>query len=237
MANLKYSSNYNPANVAISGGGINGTTLGIITPAAVAATTLSVSGAITGGTDLTLNRTGVGSTLSSTDALTISAATGKLLKLQIAATDVAIVSSTGLAVTGDVTANGLTFPATQVDSANANTLDDYEEGSWTPAIYYGATLAGIYNVGGTYTKVGRLVTCYMSAYINHGAGALRIEGLPFAAANGTQPNGWFGSSARDVVAGVSSTGAVGVGSASCNFDYSFAGLADCDIRACIVYQV
>jgi hypothetical protein len=28
--------------------------------------------------------------------------------------------------------NGITFPATQVPSADANTLDDYEEGTWTP---------------------------------------------------------------------------------------------------------
>jgi hypothetical protein len=29
---------------------------------------------------------------------------------------------------------GIQFPATQVSSADANTLDDYEEGTWTPTI-------------------------------------------------------------------------------------------------------
>ena len=55
---------------------------------------------------------------------------------------------------------GITFPATQAASSNANTLDDYEEGTWTPA-YSGTTgSAGSYAAtsSGTYTKVGRMVT-------------------------------------------------------------------------------
>ena len=46
----------------------------------------------------------------------------------------------------------------------ANTLHDYEEGTWTPAIKSGGTLtiAGI--VSATYTKIGRSVT--VQAYIN-----------------------------------------------------------------------
>jgi len=37
-----------------------------------------------------------------------------------------------------VTGSGVAFPATQSASANANTLDDYEEGTWTPADTSGA---------------------------------------------------------------------------------------------------
>lgn len=51
---------------------------------------------------------------------------------------------------------GITFPATQAASSNANTLDDYEEGTWTPT-YVGFTITS-----GTsearYTKVGRVIT-------------------------------------------------------------------------------
>jgi hypothetical protein len=36
--------------------------------------------------------------------------------------------------------NGITFPATQVASADANTLDDYEEGTWTPFNYLPRTM-------------------------------------------------------------------------------------------------
>jgi hypothetical protein len=59
-----------------------------------------------------------------------------------------------------LTANGIKFPATQVTSADANTLDDYEEGSWTPSLQINASTTGItYAVQvGRYTKVGRQVT-------------------------------------------------------------------------------
>jgi hypothetical protein len=49
---------------------------------------------------------------------------------------------------------GITFPATQSASTDANTLDDYEEGTWTP------TIAGVstYTVqNGTYIKIGKYV--------------------------------------------------------------------------------
>ena len=40
-----------------------------------------------------------------------------------------------------VPTNGVQFPATQVASADANCLDDYEEGTWTPSI---SAFAGVY---------------------------------------------------------------------------------------------
>jgi hypothetical protein len=53
--------------------------------------------------------------------------------------------------------NGITFPATQVACSNANTLDDYEEGTWTPTVstFTGATFTYGAITGGTYIKVGR----------------------------------------------------------------------------------
>jgi hypothetical protein len=94
------------------------------------------------------------------------------------------------AVTGDIvvsgttpTLNGVTFPATQVASADANTLDDYEEGTWTPTAV-GQTSAGTTTyVGrtGTYTKIGNSVnaTGYVEISAMTGTGDLRIS-LPFA---------------------------------------------------------
>jgi hypothetical protein len=63
-------------------------------------------------------------------------------------------------VTGTTpTLNGITFPATQVPSANANTLDDYEEGTWSSTVENGANLSGTGTLDqALYTKVGRLVT-------------------------------------------------------------------------------
>jgi hypothetical protein len=85
------------------------------------------------------------------------------------------------------TSDGLTFPATAVASADANTLDDYEEGTWTPTII-GSTTAGTatYVVqNARYTKTGR--TVFVEALLNYsagnGTGDLLISGLPFTSAN------------------------------------------------------
>jgi hypothetical protein len=83
---------------------------------------------------------------------------------------------------------GITFPATQSASSDANTLDDYEEGTWTPTLY-GSTTAGstTYDVqSGTYTKVGRLVTCqiYLDISNKTGTGSVTIGGLPFTSIGG-----------------------------------------------------
>ena len=81
---------------------------------------------------------------------------------------------------------GITFNG---DTATANALDDYEEGTWRPTVA-GATSAGSYVYGenaGVYTKIGNQVTC--SFYIlqlganTDGSGALIINNLPFTVAS------------------------------------------------------
>lgn len=84
--------------------------------------------------------------------------------------------------------NGVQFPATQVPSADANTLDDYEEGLWTPVIGgEGGTSGQSYTVQrGMYTKVGRLVVCTFDVVLaNKGTitGDVIISGLPFTSKN------------------------------------------------------
>jgi hypothetical protein len=86
---------------------------------------------------------------------------------------------------------GITFPATQAASTNANTLDDYEEGTWTPNLGGNTT----YTVQtGTYTKIGNLVFCTCQLTVNvHGTGAsASISGLPFTNANNSQLGGSVG---------------------------------------------
>jgi hypothetical protein len=84
-------------------------------------------------------------------------------------------------------ASAIRFPATQVANGNANALDDYEEGTFTPAY----TLSSVGDASwthdrqiGRYTKVGNVVhfQCFVrtDAYSNSsGSGDLRISGLPF----------------------------------------------------------
>jgi hypothetical protein len=78
----------------------------------------------------------------------------------------------------------ITFPATQSASANANTLDDYEEGTWTPVLTDGTNnVASYYYQYGSYIKVGRLVTINCTISVNNkgslGSGDVYISGLPF----------------------------------------------------------
>lgn len=60
------------------------------------------------------------------------------------------------AATPSASGAGITFPATQSASTNANTLDDYEEGTWTPTDASGASLSFTTDYC-RYTKIGRLV--------------------------------------------------------------------------------
>jgi hypothetical protein len=53
--------------------------------------------------------------------------------------------------------NGITFPATQVACTNPNTLDDYEEGTWTPNQGAGLTVVGPFSSVGRYRRIGNLV--------------------------------------------------------------------------------
>lgn len=85
-------------------------------------------------------------------------------------------------------ASGVKFPATQVASADANTLDDYEEGTVTIGLKFGTTAQTTTSQVG-YTKIGRLVT--VSGYVAMGAavagtGGAYITGLPFTSGSATQ---------------------------------------------------
>jgi len=89
---------------------------------------------------------------------------------------------------GTAAANGVgvTFPAVQVASSDANCLDDYEEGTWQGTLTGGGgatnpTTAVI--ATGRYTKIGRLVTVsinYESVITTGASGNIGISGLPFA---------------------------------------------------------
>ena len=84
------------------------------------------------------------------------------------------------AATPSASGAGITFPATASLSTNANTLDDYEEGTWTPSVGGTAT----YNLQtGAYTRIGNIVRISGTLAVNVlGTGSTTtISGLPFAA--------------------------------------------------------
>jgi hypothetical protein len=83
---------------------------------------------------------------------------------------------------------GITFPATQSASSDANTLDDYEEGTWTPVIDSATAGTGRTTTvtSAKYTKIGNLVQvqCYIQITTlgTGGSGAWLVKGLPFTPA-------------------------------------------------------
>jgi hypothetical protein len=83
---------------------------------------------------------------------------------------------------GDIqVSRGIGFPATQVACSDANTLDDYEEGTWTPTLVPSTGTITSQITEGSYIKVGRLVTLTFSARITGGTVTVisQISGLPF----------------------------------------------------------
>jgi hypothetical protein len=85
-----------------------------------------------------------------------------------------------------VTAGQLKFPATQAASADVNTLDDYEEGTWTPSDGSGAGLALTVPANNCqYIKVGQLVVASfrLSYPATADTSACTIAGLPFTCQN------------------------------------------------------
>jgi hypothetical protein len=82
--------------------------------------------------------------------------------------------------------SGITFPATQSASTNANTLDDYEEGTWTPIITSENGSLSAYTSSGAYTKIGN--TVYVSGTFNitttgSASGYALMTGYPFTSAS------------------------------------------------------
>ena len=84
---------------------------------------------------------------------------------------------------------GITFPAALNASSDANTLDDYEEGTWTPTVTQASTNPTSITYSrqhGTYIKIGTLVYVTFNLYITaitNGSGQVRISGLPFTNQN------------------------------------------------------
>lgn len=127
------------------------------------------------------------------------------------------------------TSNGITFPATQSACSNANTLDDYEEGTWTATVTFGGANVGMTYATRTahYVKVGS--TCFFQLYLRLSAkgsstGLAVVGGLPFTS-DGSSAYSAVAVSIYDPIAGtaIASTTAT-VGSSSTNISlYSTTG--------------
>jgi len=197
---------------------------------------ISITGASTGSATFTIESPAT----STNRTLTLPDNTGTIITQN---STPAFASTIGVGgATAAASGAGITFPATVSASSDANTLDDYEEGTWTPAVV-GSTSAGTasYSVqNGKYTKIGNrvFVEARMDWSGGTGTGVLRISGLPFTS-NSSAPNAPIATFVSDVALAANSycvcvinpneivirvnANAVG-GGADTNVNYDAAGL-------------
>jgi hypothetical protein len=101
-----------------------------------------------------------------------------------------LVGTTSATANGGVLelSGGITFPATAVAASNANTLDDYEEGTWTATLQE-FPAGGTTTATGRYTKTGRYVHIqvrFLNVNLSTWTGnAAYITGAPFTSAEET----------------------------------------------------
>jgi len=119
--------------------------------------------------------------VSGSSVLTLPATTATLATL----TTPSFASTIGVGgATASASGAGISFPATQSASSNANTLDDYEEGTWTATDVSGAGLS-FTNTTQIYTKIGRVVTLNIENLawpVTANTANVEIGGLPFTSA-------------------------------------------------------
>jgi hypothetical protein len=134
-----------------------------------------------------------------------------------ASTFVGNIASPTITGTLNLTGGQIKFPASQIASDDGNTLDDYEEGTFTPT-FNGVTL-GNGSVFGSYTKIGKVVTFRVVLLFGSTTSISTLSsigGLPFTAESfgintytpfvGTvwdSGTGWFGLTGAMPTSGVS----------------------------------
>jgi len=145
---------------------------------------------------------------------------------------------------------GLTFNG---DTATANALDDYEEGTFTPVFQQGLTSAGYSTQTGTYIKIGRQVICSIQLRANSGtenSSHIYVGGLPFTITNDvdhsfgafwTYNGGFWTSSANTSFLGLRNTTNLAFykqvdGGAIVGTNSDVAANLNADLRIVVVYR-
>jgi hypothetical protein len=191
-------------NAIMLGGGAAATpkttTTGTGVVTALGVNTGTAGAVVVNGGDLGTPSAGVVTNLTGTASININGTVGATTATTGKFTTVQAATTMGVGGTTPSTSGaGISFPATQSASTDANTLDDYEEGTFTPTLSTSGTVGTPTYLAqvGAYTKIGRLVTVQIRVQINAWSGSptgnLRIASLPFTAAtNGTGQAGSVG---------------------------------------------
>ena len=118
-------------------------------------------------------------------------------KLNLLTSDIIRASITSAGVF-DLIYGQLKFPSTRNASADANTLDEYKEGTFTPSVTTSSgTITTFGSLTGVFTKIGNFVLVHLEINITTngtGAGDIIVSNMPFTAKAGA-----FGQMPRRVL--------------------------------------
>jgi hypothetical protein len=165
--------------------------------------------------------------LTSGGGIALSGDTSGNVQIQSAGANSAVFNSFGIGLgnTAPTSGLGIAFPATQSSSSDANTLDDYEEGTYTAVINpssSGSITLTTSEKTLSYTKIGRMVSVNGYISVNSSSsptGSSITLNLPFTAASGTQfaPSVLFSAnSLGSSKPGNTPLGSVNAGGTTCN---------------------
>jgi hypothetical protein len=153
--------------------------------------TVDEKGRITSAANVSISAGGSSISAGDSNVAVVDSGTGRV-EMNVDGSTRAIFNEYGLGLGPNVPSSGIgiLFPASQSASSDANTLDDYEEGTWTPSDQSGAGLT-LTNAQGKYTKIGRQVTAW--GWVEYPSTANgtnnQIGGLPFNIANSNPDRG------------------------------------------------
>ena len=170
----------------------------------------------------------------------ITADTDDTINFKVGGSDRLTINSSGDidVETGDIffsgSAKGINLGVTS--NTDGNTLDDYEEGTWTPSQVVGGN-SSISASEATYTKVGRsvYVHCQVS-FSGTDTDRVRLTGLPFAVSNTAAAATFFRGSPSDnasfIVQTISSSHEFSGGKGT---DMSYGDVQDSNFRISATY--
>ena len=167
---------------------------------------------------------------------TLTGATGTGTGSIARATKPQFTNTIGAGTAASASGSGVSFPATQSASTDPNTLDDYEEGAWSPGIAAGSGTFTNVSATGEYTKIGNLVTASVEIVIttNGTAAGFITCSLPFTSSAVMGKIGW----GRDVTTGPMLSATVDAASSSMlivRYDNTYPGASGRTLRATIIY--
>jgi hypothetical protein len=176
---------------------------------------------------------GVVTNLTGTASININGTVGATTPTTVVATTVQASTTMGVGgATPSASGSGISFPATQSASSDANTLDDYEEGTWTPVVKIGTTTQAGGTKTGSYTKIGNQVYFYFrcEGVTKSGTGNLTVEGFPFTTTSSgsvglyaTIPVRWDGINPAGMIIGLFNAGVTNINFQNVSTSSGFTG--------------